>query len=180
MNDLATIIRQLKIYMISEESNPILEWFNDLWNKLSIVETNVYHKDGGEFIYYYIEDDKKQWIFFQDNKNDKFYCNYKHYWLILSSNFKLNSIGVQSITKFLVENALNNSVATPCFFNCLPKKSVENALNNSVATPYRIVIWESLEVENALNNSVATPVTLIPNCFISVENALNNTDSHTR
>lgn len=149
-----SIVRQLKIDLITDTPNRIIEWFNDLWNTLCIIETNVYHKDGGEFVYYVVNDLGKQWIFFQDDKNEQFWCNYNQYWLILETNFNLEFIDIQSITKLLVENALNNNVATTVFkieFIC---KTVENALNNSVATPSTKKTSYAFSVENALNNTI--------------------------
>ena len=112
-----SIIRQLKIDLITDTSNAIINWFNDLWSKLYIIETDVHHNDGGEFLYY-MNNDEKYWIFLRDDKKEKFWCNYSNYWSLLESKFNLNYGDIQELTKFLVENALNNTVATPGhFFN---------------------------------------------------------------
>jgi hypothetical protein len=167
------LIRQLKIALIIEEPNEIIDWFNDLWSKLSIVETNVYHEKGGEFIYY-MGGEVKQWIFFQDNKNDRFYCNFDHYWSVLESKIDLEYGDNQEITKFLVENALNNRVSTPGPAWSFPMEIVENALNNRVSTPVIRDVAAALGVENALNNRVSTPIVANNPPVAKVKNALNN------
>ena len=168
------IIRQLQIDLITDTPNDIITWFNDLWSKLYIIETDVYHNDGGELIYYTIIDGINYWTFYQDNANERFWCDYENYWSDLEFKFKFEYNGIQSITKVLVENALNNSVATPESGGNRIQIKVENALNNSIPTPMAIEYNLNNTVENALNNGVATPIS---NNFISskrVENALDN------
>ena len=157
----SVITRQLSIDLITDTPNEIIVWFNDLWSKLYIIETDVYHNDGGEIIYYIIMGGKKQWIFFQDNENGRFWCDYDNYWSILQYRFYCEYNDIQAITKILVENALNNSVATPLEQIQRIYKMVENALNNSVATPLEHQYQKLSMVENALNNSVATPESTI-------------------
>ena len=190
----SVITRQLNIDLITSDHNPIIEWFNDLWTHLYVIETNVYHNDGGEIIYF-INDDEKDWIFFQDNKNDKFWCDYDTYWSILESKFNLIYTEIQDITKVLVENALNNSAPTPIGIVKTIFDEVENALNNSVPTPidyYKEIVKEvenslnsvptprskdkiyARKVDNVLNNSVATPSYFSSIRTIKVDNALNN------
>ena len=169
----SAIIRQLSIDLITDAHNPIIEWFNDLWSKLYVIETDVYHKEGGEFIYY-MNNDEKLWIFLQDDESNLFWCNYDTYWSILESKFKFNYDDIQYLTKFLVENALNNSVATPHKLAFPSAVRVENVLNNSVATPGWRFNADCRRVENALNNSVGTPSAFRSGKLGPVENALKN------
>ena len=174
-NNVGAIVRQLNIDIITDTPNPIVEWFNDIWSRLYIIETNVFHKNGKEFIYYIIDDDKKRgFFFFQDNKNDKFWCDYDKYWSVLTSKFSLNYHDIQMVTKLLVENALNNSVATPPPRKGYFARLVENVLNNSVATPVESDIYSNWKVENVLNNSVTTPGIDLCYELHLVENVLNN------
>lgn len=143
-------IRQLKIDMITDEPNLLLDWFNDIWIKLSIIETDVYHQDGGEIIYY-IDGDIKQWVFYQDNKNDIFYCDYDHYWSILETKVDLNYNDIQDVTKLLVDNALNNSVSIPHTQLLAEFDQVDNVLNNSVSIPKVMVVQYQGKVDNAIN-----------------------------
>ena len=77
------IVRNLQIDLIMDNPNPIIDTFNGIWNSLSVIETNVYHEKGGEFIYF---NSNKEWVFFQDNKNGLFWCNYQRYWSFLKPN----------------------------------------------------------------------------------------------
>ena len=123
------ILRQLKIDLITSDYNPILEWFNDLWSHLYVIEADVCHEDGGEFIYYRIINNVKVYIFYQDNSN-KFWCNYKHYWLNFVSKFNLEYSEIQSITKMLIENSLNNSIAPNPIYTHVYNDEIYSVLNN--------------------------------------------------
>ena len=138
--------------MITDTPNPIIEWFNDIWSKMYITETNVYHTQGGEYIFYQIIDNEKKWIFLRDDKNSRFLCEYYNYWSVFESKFSLKYTEIQTITKLLVENALNESI--PNFFQCLSDtKVVDNALNNSVPSPRLTSVTPNSKIENALNNT---------------------------
>ena len=128
MDQTKHLVRQLSIDLITDTPNSIIEWFDALWNKLTIVEINVYHKKGGELVYY-IDGQPKIPIFYQDDENNRFWCNHHSYWLILKSDFNLNYYDIQGITKLLVENALISSVATPSLWQNRAIPAVENALN---------------------------------------------------
>lgn len=53
MFDHEAFIRQLKIYLITEQTNPIIHWFErNIWKKLQITECNVRHGNGGEIVYH--------------------------------------------------------------------------------------------------------------------------------
>ena len=129
-----SILRQLNIDLITDTHNPIIDWFNDLYIQLNRIETNVFHTDGGEIIYYIIVDDIKKFIFYQDNENDRFLCNFLLYWMIIQREFDLMYTEVQNITKVLVENALSNSVATPEEIYQVVSVEIESALNNDMTT----------------------------------------------
>ena len=129
MTEVSPVIRQITIDMITDTPNPILVWFNDLWAKLNIIETDVYQTDGGELIYYIIEDDKKIPIFYQDIKNVRFWCDYNHYWQILNNKFDIDYNDTTYITKLLVENALKYSITTPVDDVFYENGRVMNALN---------------------------------------------------
>ena len=150
-------IRQVQIDLITDTPNEIVEWFSDLWSKLYIIETDVYHNDGGELIYYMIDHGKKQWVFYQYNKNDIFWGHYKNYWSLIKNRFDLGYSDIQGVSKLLVENALSNSVATPHVIHLNKYEQVENSLNISVATPFNSKIMDNYLVECALNNSVSIP-----------------------
>jgi hypothetical protein len=149
MGDTSVAIRSLTISLITGESNPILDWFIDLWDKLSIVETDVYHENGGEFIYYITENDgTKQFVFYQDNANAKFYCNSKTYWRELTSKFSLIYSEVQQVTKFLIDNAFGNIETKPQPNENYSEKLVTDSLQS---TSIRRILFNR-DVTNALDN----------------------------
>lgn len=142
-----SLVRQLQIDMIADEVNPILEFFNDLLSKLNIIETNVYHNNGGEIIYYIIESNVKIPIFFQDAKNNIFWCNYNHYWLIIESKFVLNYDDVQCITKYLVESVLNIHIEAPMTYPRFQTRHYNISDNN----PFTKLMNMHISVEKILN-----------------------------
>lgn len=107
-------VRQLTIDMITDQPNELLEWFNDLWSKLIIVEKDVYHMDGGEIIYYLNDDDCNKYVFFLDIRNDKFYCDSEHFWEKL-----INYLGycetddIISVIHLLLNTVLKIDIPTP-------------------------------------------------------------------
>jgi hypothetical protein len=146
-------IRDIKIDLLMDNKNPIVDLFCNLTSGIEIINCDVYNKDGLEFIYH----KDGQWIFYQDAKNGKFWVNYKRYWVILESYFDLEYREIQSITKLLVEKTLKREVTTPrvCITgNCT---MVEEALNREVTTPITVATINGLMVEEALKRELDTP-----------------------
>lgn len=162
-------IRNIQIDLIMDNHNPIIDTFNSIWNDLSVIETDVYHQDGGEFIYY---NSNKEWIFLRDDKHERFWCHYRRYWELFESNLTYQDI--RDLTKELVENALNNSISTTKVTYYKVKEDVEIALTNiknpinteylsqeddkisskmlCISNPLSSKKFEPIEVFNALNN----------------------------
>ncbi len=134
------LARQLSIDFITDTPNPIIEWFSTLWSTLLVIETDVYHDEGGELIYYRIVDGKKQWIFYQDSSTD-YWCNDELYWTFLVTQFKVNWGDISAITKVLVENSLQASIAEPLQSANAIYYEVKTALDAS----------KSIPIVNALN-----------------------------
>ena len=135
----SSVVRQLQIDMITDTPNPIIDWFNDLWSNLHVVQANVYHDRGNEFIYYKIKHDMVLVIFYQDKKSYLFTGHYKYYWSILQDKFKLKYPDVQEVTKLLVESVMGTSILT---------------------TPRKIWSQDECIVSNALKHYLASPRTL--------------------
>ena len=129
-------LRDIKLDLLMGNQNPIVDLFNKITDGIKIINTNVYHKDGLEFIYF-VENSQKEveWIFYQDYKNEEFWCNNVRYWSLFESNFDLEYEEIQSITKYLVEEALKREVSTPLFQRLKKKTMVEEALKREVSTP---------------------------------------------
>lgn len=114
-------VRDIKLDLLFGNDNEIINLFNEITDGIEIVNTNVYNEDGLEFIYH--KDGK--WIFFQDAKNGKFWCSNLRYWTLFINKFDLSQCvksklkfeyineEIQSITKFLVEEALKIEVRKP-------------------------------------------------------------------
>ena len=81
------IVRNIQIDLIMDNPNPIIDTFNGIWTSLSVIEVDVYHSNGGEFVFYDIEN---KWIFFLDNKDKFFWCKEDRYWEIMMSKFNID------------------------------------------------------------------------------------------
>ena len=183
MDMINPLIRQLKIDMITDAYNPIIEWFNSIWNDLYVTETSVYHNNGGELIYFILNNDVKKIIFYQDDSNENFWCHYDNYWSILESKHKLNYKDIQSINKFIVENGLNNSIGTSIHKIGKNYLTINNALNNNEANneaksiPIPSGSFGNNRINHCLNNNVDNnvirPIVVDISTELKVEDALN-------
>ena len=166
-------VRNIKLDLLMGNQNPIVDLFNKITDGIRIINCDVYHKDGLEFIYF-VENSQKEteWIFYQDVKNEEFWCNNGRYWSLFESNFDLEYEEIQSITKYLVEEALKREVSTPSGEYLLGINRVEEALKREVGTPwFKNNITPDL-VEEALKREVSTPITFELDCVQVVEEAL--------
>ena len=153
-------LRDIKLDLLFGKQNPIVNLFNQITKDIKIINCEVYHKEGIEFIYY--KDD--QWIFYQDCNNEEFWCNHDIYWSLFESNFDLEYEDIQSITKYLVEEALKREVDTPGGVTYTNTSRVEEALKRELNTTYWIgspTIDSVIDsVEQALKREVGKPEAL--------------------
>ena len=165
-------LRDIKLDLLMGNQNPIVDLFNKITDGIKIINTNVYNNYGLEFIYF-VENSQKEdgWIFYQDVKNEEFWCNYSRYWSLFESNFDLEYEEIQRISKFLVEEALKREVSTPRDENECEEHQVEEALKREVGTPSTSEFNPFDVVEEALKREVGTPEIQIGS-FIKVEEAL--------
>jgi hypothetical protein len=133
-------IRDIKIDLLMDNKNPIVDLFCNLTSGIEIINCDVYNKDGLEFIYH----KDGQWIFYQDCKNEKFWTHYYKYWELFESKFHLKYDEIGAITKYLVVQSTL----------CIHK--VEDALKREVGTPSGVMRISSLQVEEALKREVGT------------------------
>lgn len=131
MIDSPAFVRQLKIDLISDTPNSIIDRFNELWNKLIVMQSDVFHSDGGEIIYYIMADGARQFVFYRDDTNGKFLCDYYIYWLPYVLIHDLDTEVIQAITKFLVDNALDTDIAVPLRLLPNPNGLIEFVLQNT-------------------------------------------------
>ena len=143
-------IREIKIDLLTGNKNPIVELFNEITKYTMIIKCDVYHKHGFEFIYH----KDGEWIFYQDSQNGEFWCNYTRYWSLFESNLKLEYQEIQTITKYLVEEALKREVGTPSGEYLLGINRVEEALKREVGTPNSRENQRKFKVEDALKREI--------------------------
>ena len=153
-------LRDIKIDLLMGNQNPIIDLFNQITEGIDIICCDVYEKHGQEFIYFTNAKTAEQyhkdgeWIFYQDCKNEKFWCNYRKYWSLFESNFHLNYVEIQSITKVLVEDALKREVGTTLSNFFTFSKRVEDALKREVGTTPLNAKFSFKKVEDALKREV--------------------------
>jgi hypothetical protein len=157
-------IRDIKIDLLMCNKNPIVDLFKELTDDVKVIHCDVYNKDGLEFIYYNKE---KEWIFYQDAKNGKFWCDYNRYWSFFAEKLNLEYEEIQEITKFMVEEALKIGVDTPGLETALFAHKVEEALKREVDTPQTLKFYLLDEVEEALKREVDAPRSLLKNDLIT-------------
>ena len=162
-------IRDIKIDLLMGNHNPIVDLFNEITKDLQIINCEVYNDDGLEFIYF---NKDNEWIFYQDAKNDYFWCVYNRYWKIFESEFNFKYEEIQAITKYLVEEALKREVIIPNVDIYSKLNLVEDALKREVDTPMFVHSTNETWVEDALKREVAIPCAgLFANVYV-VEEAL--------
>ena len=123
-------VRDIKIDILTGSQNPVIDLFNQITAGIKIINCDVYCDHGMELIYH----KDGEWIFYQDCKNDRFWCNYTKYWSLFESNLKLEHNDIKDITKYLVEEALKREVTTPTLQTPSIHLQVEEALKREVST----------------------------------------------
>ena len=143
-----SILRDLKLDIVMGNETPIIDKFNEITKDLKVIKTDVYEKHGQEYILY---NKNNEWIFYQDVKNEDFWCNYKLYWSFFKEEFGLKYKEIQEITKYMVEDTLKIKVDTPTFLAKLSSTLVEETLKIKVTTPSflqnKSVVEETLKNE---------------------------------
>jgi len=127
-------IRDLKLDLVLGNKNTIIDKFNEITKNLKVINTKVYVDHGQELIFY---NENSEWIFYQDLKNEDFWCNYKLYWSFFEDKC-LKYEEIQEITKYMVEETLKIKVDTPTHIPSITMKLVEETLKIKVDTPLRI------------------------------------------
>jgi len=142
------LIRTTQIDLLLGNTNHVIDYFNSLWATLHIIEVDVYHKSGGEFIYYTLNKlGNKEWIFYQDVAASHFWCNYSKYWIVFCVEFDLTYTETQTITKILIDNALKISVESPIAFGLNNYNVIINS-NNATVHASRANLWS--EIHNVI------------------------------
>jgi hypothetical protein len=149
-------LRDIKLDLLMGNQNPIVNLFNQITNDLKIINCDVYHDQGLEFIYF----SGDQWIFYQDFDNEEFWCNYERYWSFFETNLGLEYGDIQEVTKY-------------CFAISQSEYLVEEVLKRVVSTSILVVNNRNSLVKNALKREINTPLTTLNTVFpLEVQEAL--------
>lgn len=99
--DVSATMRQVQIDMITGRPNQYIDRFNSLCQNISIITDDIYHTNGGEHIYY---SQNEEWIFYQDQTNNRFWYNY-YYWIYgMIKNNDLNEVCATRILRILIDD----------------------------------------------------------------------------
>lgn len=109
----SAITRQLQIDLITDNPNPLKDWFESIWSSLYVVETNVY----------------------QDDYYQSFWGEHASYWLILQNKIQAKFTILQDITKILFDHAMNTNIPLPGVRYRYDAKCVNKVLNSNIALP---------------------------------------------
>jgi hypothetical protein len=172
-------IRDIKIDMLMGNDNPIIDLFNEITDGIKIMNCNVYNEDGLEFIYY---NKNNEWIFYQDIKNKRFWCEYIRYWSNFQTKLNLGYEEIQVITKLLVEQSslcnskleevLKRELATPGTCKGQIENPVEEALKRELDTPLQKHYKLLPQLEEVLKRELDTPRYQPKKLTLMVEDAL--------
>lgn len=115
MDENAAFERQFKIDIIIDDYNPIVTWFDKLWNSLVNCNISIYANDMGVVGTIYYSQDTKKWFFYIGDQNDEFdsdiiYCNEKDYYDFICERFHINGEQSYITTKILLGNVLGRDI----------------------------------------------------------------------
>lgn len=92
--------------MITDTPNPIIKWFDELWNQMQSINKVVFSYHCREEIFY-IEDISLEWILYVDYDTNVFRFNNPEFWEILK-RINIGYSDIEPVVRFLwIENKLN-------------------------------------------------------------------------
>lgn len=103
---MSSIERNIQIDLIMDNYNPIIEFFNSIWNTLDVIDLSVYNNDNDETIYY---NKYGEWVFYSDHK-DRFWCNFDRYYKLFGIRFNLDYEDIIKSTNVMLNNSLNRII----------------------------------------------------------------------
>ena len=121
------VARQMQIDLITGEFNPIVDWFIEAFSDLVLHECDIFHKKGGEVLYFIPKTSK--WIFYQDNDRKILYCNSKHYYKELNYLYNMQYKDIYGISKILIENIFNREVSATTINFYLHNEKIYRAMS---------------------------------------------------
>ncbi len=130
------VLRKLQIDLITDTPNPIIEWFDILWDIIHVVEIDVYHKNGGEFIYYFPIGIQSSPVFFRDDNNNHFWCCNNNFWKILTDKYGVEVDHLYGITQFLLDTKYTKTTPGSYEFGILNHLDVLISLGEYVKSIY--------------------------------------------
>ena len=106
-----SIVRKLTIDRMMDVYNPIYQYLDSYWNRLTKDSVDIYHTNGNEYIYYYTHDNTKEWILYADlNKNTIRVNCYQLYLLLDMVNIPMQGNTLSIIQYFFLEEKLKLNI----------------------------------------------------------------------
>lgn len=119
------VIRKLTIDMVTDSFNPIVEYFDSVWDQLYRFRTDVYKDYSNEYIYFYYSNQDigiKKWVFYLDEQTRILYYNHNNFGNHLCHKFDLIPDEADVIVSILFSKAMDMNILS----------SVMSASDNSI------------------------------------------------
>lgn len=128
------LVRKIKISKLTKTSllgidKEIVDFINSILYDLIPFQM----EDNLTSIYYM--NNKGDWILEQDNKNNALWVRYGMVWKILKYDYMINDINIQTLLKYMVEQAFKQKVSTPYDYKQAGHSSVEQAYKQKITPP---------------------------------------------
>ena len=120
-------ISQLLDEPLSNEEKEIIEFILNKIKDLTLYIDVHYNR-------HYYMNNKGEFIFQQDDKNDTLWVRYQDFWSVLEKKYSLNRDDIQIIIKGMVETAYKMRVGTP--------RGLMNAVPKMVETAYKMRVCD--------------------------------------
>jgi hypothetical protein len=128
------ITRSMRIDMITGTKNPFIEYFDIIWSELSVVDGDIYHQNGGEYIYY-INGKTKEFVFYIDMSGQyRMWCSQKYY-TRMGEKFVMAQGSVAKYTQALTSLKINTDSPIPYLVNPVNNRIITDKLNFDITPP---------------------------------------------
>ncbi len=149
------LIRSIKInklgIAIPEKDKEIIDFIKSILGDLIPFKFDNYPLS----IFYMSSNGK--WILEQDNKNDRLWVRYDIVWEILEEKYLIEYDDIQTLLKYMIEQAFKEKVSTPFLDKVTVYLKVEQAFKEKVSTPESTSFDKLYLVEQAFKHTVSTP-----------------------
>ncbi len=147
------LIRSIKIsklgVAIPEKELEIIDFVKSMLSDLIPFHDNSFPKS-----IFYFKGDK--WLLEQDNKNDSLWVRYDIFWDVLEDKYSISYSDVQTLLKYMIEQAFKEKVSTPKSIYTTNNPKIEQAFKEKVSTPIKHYIKSNPVIEQAFKEKVST------------------------